>query len=497
MEESEDIHSMLARIVSATDDATLTFPIEGIILSNIINFSDDGIISTTLNGVITSWNKGAENLYGYGRKEAMGRNVSMLIPVDRKNEEPEIIERVKSGRYVEHYDTVRLHKDGKLVNISLTVSPLKDKDGTIIGLSRIARNVSTRKKLEEVQERLTRIIDHSDDAIISKTLQGAITSWNRGAEKIFGYAGEEVIGKNITILFPPDRLDEETFILDKIKRGEVVEHYESERVRKDGSVINISLTISPIRDSEGNIVGVSKIARDITEKKRREDELRRKNQELESFTYTVSHDLRAPLRKISSYAHLIDDELNEHKTVGVTRALSQIVKNVQKMSNLIDDLLALSQISQTSLTKTMIDVDKLVDEILAEYINTGSNIEVDKTQLISACGDERLLSQVFENLISNAIKYSQKAEKPQIKIGSDKSNGVTTYYITDNGVGFDMKYADQIFTVFHRLHSHTEFEGTGVGLAIVHRIIARHHGWVWARSEPGNGATFYFSLPDE
>ena len=497
MEEPDDIHSMLARIVSASDDATVSVPIEGIILSNIINFSDDGIISTTLGGIITSWNKGAERLYGYARNEAMGQNISLIIPADRQNEEPAIIETVKSGRYVDHYDTVRLRKDGKLVSISLTVSPLKDKSGSIIGLSRIARDISARKKLEEVQERLTGIVNHSDDAIISKTLTGVITSWNRGAERIFGYRGEEVIGKNITILFPPDRLEEESFILGKIKKGELVDHYESERIRKDGTVINISLTISPIRDGNGNIVGVSKIARDITERKRRETELKRKNQELEAFTYTVSHDLRAPLRKITTYTHLLNDKLDHNASGDVTRALNQIVKSTQKMSNLIDDLLELSQISQASLHKTIIDVNKLVAEILEEFVsNDDKTIEIQKSRLPNACGDERLLRQVFENLILNAIKYSQKTDRPKIIIGSEKAEGTTTYFVADNGVGFDMKYADKLFTVFQRLHSQTEFEGHGVGLAIVQQIISKHGGQVWATGEPGKGATFGFSLPD-
>lgn len=496
MKESEDIHSMLARIVNASDDPTLNFSIEGIILSNIINFSDDGIISTTLSGTITSWNKGAEHLYGYERKEAMEKNVSMLIPEDRRNEEPEIIEQIKAGKYVEHYDTVRLKKDGTLIDISLTVSPLKDASGKIIGVSKIARDISARKRLEVVQARLTGIINHSDDAIISKTLNGEITSWNRGAERIFGYASEEVIGKSIIILFPPDRLEEETFILSKIRKGELVEHYESERVRKDGTVINISLTISPIRDANGNITGVSKIARDITEKKKKEEELKRKNQELESFTYTVSHDLRAPLRKITNYAHVIDEKLDGLAGDEVRKALNQITKTTQKMSNLIDDLLNLPQISQAALRKTTIDVNKLLTEVIDEVISNGSKIEIQLANLMNAYGDERLLRQVFENLLSNAIKYSQKIERPIIKIGSGRLDGMTTYYVADNGAGFDMKYVDRLFTVFQRLHSQTEFEGTGVGLAIVQQIIAKHGGRVWATGGLNKGATFYFSLPD-
>lgn len=495
MEELEDLHRMLARIVNA-DDPTLT-PVEGIILSNIINSSDDAIISTTLSGTITSWNKGAERLYGHERAKVLGKNVSILIPADRQNEEPQIIERIKAGKYVEHYDTVRLKSDGTLIPISLTVSPLKNRSGKIIGISKIARDISSRKRLEEVQERLTSIINHSDDAIISKTLNGEITSWNRGAERIFGYRADEVIGKSITILFPRERLGEETFILSKIKKGELVEHYESERVRKDGTVINISLTISPIRDSNGTIVGVSKIARDITERKNKEEELRRKNQELEAFTYTVSHDLRAPLRKVTHYVQTIEDNLDGLGNTEVRKALSHIAKNAQKMRNLIDDLLVLAQLSQTELKKTIIDFNRLLAEVIDEVVSDNDpKVEIQCANLANAQGDEALLRQVFENLLSNAIKYSKKRERQIIKVGSAKAHGMTTFYVADNGVGFDMRYVDRLFTAFQRLHAQSEFEGTGVGLAIVQQIISKHGGKVWATGEPDHGATFYFSLPE-
>ena len=242
---------------------------------------------------------------------------------------------------------------------------------------------------------------------------------------------------------------------------------------------------------------MSKIARDITEKKNREAELRLKNRELEAFTYAVSHDLRAPLRKVMNYTQVIEDKLKDVADAEVGKALTLIAKNTQKMRNLIDDLLTLSRISQGDLKKRDIDMNKIVAEVIDEVAaHHNPHIQPECTDLPNAYGDEGLLRQVFENLISNAIKYSRKCERQIIKIGSEKADGMTTYYVSDNGVGFDMQYVDKLFTVFQRLHPQSEFEGTGVGLAIVHQIIMKHGGKVWATGEPNKGATFYFSLPD-
>ncbi|HEV2707882.1 MAG TPA: PAS domain S-box protein, partial [Pyrinomonadaceae bacterium] len=237
-------------------------------LSAIIESADDAIISKTLEGIITSWNKGAERIFGYTADEAIGKSVTMLIPADHIDEEPTILARLRMGQRIEHYETVRVRKDGTLLDISLTVSPIRRPDGKIVGASKVARNITPRKQSELAQGHLAAIVESADDAIISKTLEGIITSWNKGAERIFGYTAEEAIGQPITMLFPAGYIDEEPQILARIRSGQRIEHYETVRVRKDGTLLDISLTISPIRKPDGEIIGASKIARDISEQRR-------------------------------------------------------------------------------------------------------------------------------------------------------------------------------------------------------------------------------------
>jgi two-component system CheB/CheR fusion protein len=247
-------------------------------LGAIVESSQDAIISKDLNGTIVSWNKGAERIFGYTADEVIGKSVTILMPEDRMNEEPSILERIRRGERIEHYETIRRRKDGTLLDISLTVSPIRGETG-IIGASKIARDISERRSVEKQRRelvvdslRLAAIVESSDDAIISKNLDGTIVSWNNAAERLFGYRAEEVIGKSITMLMPPDRVNEEPEIIARIRRGERVDHYETIRQRKDGRLLDISLTISPVKDATGRIIGASKIARDIGERKRMEEQ---------------------------------------------------------------------------------------------------------------------------------------------------------------------------------------------------------------------------------
>lgn len=466
-------------------------------MADIINLSDDAIITKTLQGIVTSWNHGAEKIFGYSRDEVLGKNVSLLIPQGKQDEEPEIINSVSKGNYIEHYETERLRKDGTLVYISLSVSPIKNTSGTVTGILKIARDVTLRQKAEETQRRLASIINFSDDAIVSKNLEGIITSWNAGAEKIFGYSQDEVIGKPITIIIPREKLHEEPEILRRIGSGEYIHHYVTDRVRKDGSIVHISLTVSPIKDSNGRVTGISKIARDITEQKKKEAEIKLLNQELEAFNYSVAHDLRSPLRSILNYSQMLQERYGRVLEQDGAQIIERIIRKSQRMDVLIHDLLTLSRLGRKELHKTDIDVESMVreiaDEIKAQPDSAMPTIHF--RDLMHAYGDKSLLKQVWENLISNAIKYSRKKDVTMIEIGSTTANSSITYYIRDNGVGFDMKYADKLFIPFQRLHNTGEYEGTGIGLAIVEQIISKHGGNTWAEGKPGEGATFYFSLP--
>jgi PAS domain S-box-containing protein len=233
-------------------------------LAAIIAGSDDAIISKDLNGIILSWNKGAEQIYGYTAQEMVGKPMSVLIPPGYHNDVLDILERIKRGERIEHYETKRKRKDGVVLDVSLTVSPIYDDEAHVIGASKIARDITEQKRNRMAQAQLAAIIEGSEDAIISKDLNGIITSWNRAAEQMYGYSAAEAVGQSISMLIPPDWPNDVPHIIERIKNGERVAHYQTKRRTKDGRVLDVFLTVSPIRDINGNIIGASKFAREIT-----------------------------------------------------------------------------------------------------------------------------------------------------------------------------------------------------------------------------------------
>ena len=251
-------------------------------LARVVESSDDAIVSKDLNGIITSWNRAAERMFGYTAAEIIGQSIRIIIPADRQGEEDMVLSRIRSGEALTHFETIRRRKDGTLLPISLTVSPIHDDSGRVIGASKIARNISERVEAEIIARRLAAIVESSDDAIISKDLNGVITSWNRAAERMFGYTANEVVGQSIRLIIPPDRQSEEDAVLARIRVGESLTHFETVRQRKDGTLIPISLTVSPIVDGAGHVIGASKIARDLSERDRGEIASRRLRAVVES-----------------------------------------------------------------------------------------------------------------------------------------------------------------------------------------------------------------------
>lgn len=360
---------------------------------------------------------------------------------------------------------------------------------------------------------LSSIIESSDDAIIGKDLTGRVVSWNTGAERIFGYTAAEIVGFSIERLLAPDRPDEEQRILENAKRGET-HLYETVRIRKDGTPVDLSLAVSPIRDAQGDIVGVSSIARDISERKRAEEQILRlnaelehrvqertaeltaANQELEAFTYSVAHDLRAPLRHIDAFTRILQEDFAGSFPPEAAQLLDTIRRSSESMSSLVNDLLSLAHVGRQEMKRERISLNLILDEVIAELAREtkGRHIDWQIARLPAIEGDPGLLKQVFANLLSNAVKYTRPREKAVIEIGLREVNGKRAIFVRDNGVGFEMKHAAKLFGVFQRLHRAEEFEGTGVGLAIVDRVIKRHGGHIWAESEANQGATFYFTL---
>ena len=284
------------------------------LLAAIVASADDSIVSTTLDGVITSWNQGAERIFGYTADEAIGRRILLIVPEDRRAEERDVLARLQQGERIGHFETVRQTRDGRHIAISLTVSPVRDAQGTIVGTSRVGRDITQRRQTAELRAWLAAVVDGSDDAIVSKTLDGVITSWNRGAERIFGYTATEAIGQHILLIIPADRQAEEADVLARLRRGETIDHFETVRRTKDGRLVPISLTVSPVRDVEGTIIGASKVARDITERKLGEALQRRSHEELESRVRERTSELSTAnesLRQEMARRHRVEQERTE------------------------------------------------------------------------------------------------------------------------------------------------------------------------------------------
>ena len=473
------------------------------ILSAIVLSSDDAIISKDLDGTITSWNPAAEVIFGYSAAEMIGKNIRMIIPHELQKEEAAIIARMKQGEKIEHYETYRKRKDGSTFLAAITISPVKDDRGIVTGASKIVRDISGEKMSEEKQALLAAIIDSSDDAIVSKNLQGFITSWNKGAENIFGYTAPEVVGKHISIIIPKSRLAEETMILAKIHKGERINHIETVRVTKDGKEINVSLTISPIKDIKGNIIGASKIARDITARKEIERQKKlftEKLQELnifkDEFMAMASHELKTPLTVVKANLQVLEHIVTTDQQKGF---LDKAFAHLDRLSNLISDLLDVSRIQGGSLELHVSRVD--VVELFKSNINLIQAVAKDHVihftstkDHIFITADKDRLEQVISNMLTNAIKYSPYAKKVEAGITAD-SNEVTAY-VKDWGIGIPKDDLKNIFSRFYRVRGlASTFSGSGIGLYISHEIVKRHGGEMWAESNIGEGTTFYFRLP--
>ena len=476
-------------------------------LAAIIESTDDGIISKSLDGVIQSWNPAAERIFGYTADEAIGLNVTALIPEDRLHEEELILAKVRRGNKVETFETRRLRKNGTLVDVAVTISPIRDDVGAIVGASTIIRDISDRLAIEAHRARLAAIVESSDDAIVSKNLNGVVQSWNSGAERVFGYMAEEIVGKPINVILPPDRLDEEVRILARLRRGDRVDHFETVRRRKDGRLIDVSVTISPIRDAHGKVIGASKVARDISEKKvleatmaRLREELEQRvqertaaleaaNKEMEAFTYSIAHDLRAPLRAIASTSAMIKEDHGTILPVEAITLLNRQMGAAKRLAQLVDDLLQYSRLGRSPLQIATLDLTQLAREVVAEMEETQPNCTFDVQEGLTIQGDRVLMKLLLQNLIDNACKFSP--DGGLVEVGERGSS----FYVRDHGRGFDMAYADKIFLPFERLVNNDEVEGTGIGLAHVKRIIERHGGSIWVHSVIGEGTTFFFTLP--
>jgi PAS domain S-box-containing protein len=391
------------------------------------------------------------------------------------------------------------------------------------------------RKSEELQAHLAAIVESSHDAVVSKDLHSIVQSWNKGAERIFGYTAEEMIGRSIEVIIPEDLRHEEGQFLDRIRRGEHIDHYETIRARKDGTRIPISLSLSPIKNKAGEIIGAAKIARDISDRKRAEEEIKWLNQqleqrvwdrtreleeantqlvrrtqelvgvnaELERFAYVASHDLQEPLRMVSSYSQLLAKRYKGKLDADADEFIKFAVTGAERMRQLIKDLLTYSRVANPQGRQQDVDSNEVLDRALMNL-----KTAIDETGGVVTHGplptvfvDPVQLGQLFQNLIGNALKFNA-GEPPQAHVSavliSGESQGIDPYWqfaVTDNGIGIEAQYSERIFVAFQRLHTMAEYPGTGIGLAICKKIVEAHRGRIWLESTPGKGTTFYFTIP--
>ncbi|HLK50702.1 MAG TPA: PAS domain S-box protein [Bryobacteraceae bacterium] len=649
-----------------------------LLLGAIVDSSDDAIISKDLDGHITSWNYGAERLYGYTAEEAVGKSIFIVVPADRHEEEKQILERLRRGERVDHFETTRRRKDGTVMNVSLTISPLRNQQGEIIGASKIARDITERKRAEEAirtfnarltedlaamtrmqqlstrlvqsggipellgeildagieitaadmgniqllddagrlgivahrgfeapfldffnevhdglaacgsalqkgervivedvasspvfagtpaldamlaagaravqstplvsrsgkvlgmfsthyrrrrrpterelrlldllarqaadlierkrgeedRSQLSAIVEASGDAIYTYDLNGTILNWNRAAEELYGFSPNQIIGRPAETIVPPDRRLElhETIAAAGGESGKTIRNLETTRMRRDGSIFPAVLTISPIRDDSGKTMALSVIARDITVRKRVENELRRANGDLEQFAYSASHDLQEPLRTIKIYSQLLADRLGT-VVEGETAEFLDFLRNAAtRMELLVRDLLAYTQVARLDTPIQEIDSNEAVAEVIANLggaiSESGAAVTFDTLPAVPVRSTH--LRQLFQNLIGNAIKYRSDDRAPAVHIGAERQDGHWLFTVRDNGIGIQPEFREKIFGLFSRLHNADRYSGTGIGLAICQRIVERYHGRIWVESEPGCGSAFRFTLP--
>lgn len=375
-----------------------------------------------------------------------------------------------------------------------------------------ARDITTVKKVEKIRNSLATIVKQSKDATYIVNNHGKLFSWNDGARGNYGYTEQEALSMDIWQIIPETLKFEMEDIIHRVLNGENVETLETKRIAKSGNVIEVLVYSSLIVDSESGEKSIAITERDITHEKLTGEHVRQlnlrlqkniiqleaANRELESFSYSVSHDLRAPLRAVSGYTNILEESYIKHSDEEAKIVFSTIQRNVKKMSQLIDDLLDFARLGRKTVPKNEVEMNRLVKKVI-EDLSSGPSRKARFAvkPLHVAYGDHALLTQVWINFISNALKYSRNVDQPLIEIGSSQNADETTFFIKDNGVGFEIKYVEKLFGVFQRLHSEREFEGTGIGLAIIKRIISKHGGRVWAEGKVNKGATFYFSLPNK
>jgi len=485
-------------------------------LASIVESSEDAIVSKDLNGIISTWNRGAQQLFGYTAEEVIGKPITILIPEGRFDEEPAILARIRSGRAVEHYETIRKRKDGTLINISLSVSPIPDESGVIIGAAKIARNITEQKRAQEAILFQASLLDAVEEGVIATDLNGKVIYWNSFAERLYGWASKEVLGADIVEIVPAlSSKEHAAIVMEQLRDGlswsgeMIVQH-------RDGSEFLAAITDSPIFNEKGELIGVVGVSSDVTEAKRAEEERARlleseriarleaeaANRLKDEFLATLSHELRNPLNVVIGYSEILRRS-EDTKNSFVGKAAEVIRRNALAQSQLVSDLLDLSrlQMGKLAITRQPVSLSTIVGDAI-ETVRTeaeGKNISlrvVTPKETLLVDGDPVRLGQIVWNLLNNAVKFTPTGGHITIALSEEADNAILR--ITDTGHGIPPEFLPHVFEIFRQADASSSRRqgGLGIGLALVKQLAELHGGRVSAESDgTGKGAKFSVWLP--
>lgn len=467
-------------------------------LGTIVESSSDAIISKSLDGLVLTWNKSAEEMFGYSGEDIVGHSILLIVPPDRRREESMLIEQIKRGTRIQQYETVRTRKDGRSLHVSLTVSPIMDILGTVTAVSTIARDITARKRAEETMEQQRQLLELSYEPIFAWDLQRGIVEWNRGCEQLYGFTQSEALGQVSHLLLKtafPCPLAEIHAALQSTGEwtGEIRQR------TKDGQEVLVESRWGLLKSHGRSLV--LETNRDITERRRSESMLVRKNKDLETLLYVTSHDLKEPLRAIESFSLLIQERYADRFDDKGRDFLMRIVRATQRLDQLLTDILNLSRAQRMDPPVEDVEAELLVQEVLRRL---ESRIKDSHARIVLRSPLPRLrvnrtwAIQGIYNLVANALKFSRPGEPPEIEILSyrkedQEGKRILGLIVRDRGPGVAPEQRDRIFELFRRAVGR-EIEGTGAGLAIVRQVAERHGGRAWVEPREGGGSEFFITF---
>ena len=487
-------------------------------MAAVVEFTDDAVVTKDLDGTITTWNKGAERLFGYSAHEVIGKPVSILIPEDRSDEEPNILARLRKGERIDHYETVRRKKDGTLINISLTVSPVIGADGSIIGASKIARDITGRKAIEAAlrasEENFRTVADNISQLAWTADTLGWATWYNRRWFEYTGTTAEEMQGRGWERVQHPDHLERvRNKIEEAFRRGEEWEDTFPLR-GKDGQYRWFLSRAVPIRDLQGRIKCWFGTNTDITELRETREELSKSHQileqrveqrtaslteaiaQMEEFSYSVSHDLRAPVRAMKGYAQIALEEYGDKLDARGRDFLDRIMRGGSRMESLIHDVLTYSRVARCEFHLQRVSLQKLVRDLVQQYpeIQPPRAQVIVREPLLDVMGHEPSLTQAISNLLINGVKFVNPGVQPKLQVWTERRADRVRLWVEDNGIGIKPEYQRRLFGMFERVHQNKQYDGTGIGLAIVRKAAEKMGGKVGVQSDGMTGSSFWIEL---